>query len=430
MDDRLKALYEERCELDLASRKILDAPAGEDDGLTAEQQQEWDRMDARIAAITVDVDRREKQDKRETELSESRGRLATPTDPEAAGSSDDSGEFVLDCGRQNREVSLAAGTPEHVRAGTDYAKQFDSYLRGSGIHAGLQVGKDPSGGYLTTAQFAAQLIRLLDDEVAMRQLATVLPPLSSATSLGVPSLDTNPDDATWTPEVTASDLSEDTSLAFGKRELMPHGLAKLIKVSNKLMRTAVISPEAIVRDRMAYKFGITEEKAYLEGDGAQQPLGVFVASADGISTSRDVTMAAVDEFTGDEVINTLYNLKPGYMARSTWLVHRDWVKMARKLKDGVGNYLWQPGLATDRPATILDRPYVMCENAPNTFTTGLYIGIIGDFKEGYWIVDSLQLEVQRLVELFALTNQIGFVGRKETDGMPVKEEAFSRMILA
>ena len=32
---------------------------------------------------------------------------------------------------------------------------------------------------------------------------------------------------------------------------------------------------------------------------------------------------------------------------------------------------------------------------PNTFTTGKYVGIIGDFSK-YWIVDSLTLRVQRL----------------------------------
>ena len=40
------------------------------------------------------------------------------------------------------------------------------------------------------------------------------------------------------------------------------------------------------------------------------------------------------------------------------------------------------------------------------------------------------MQVQRLVELYAATNQVGFIGRLETDGMPVLEEAFSRVTLA
>jgi hypothetical protein len=38
--------------------------------------------------------------------------------------------------------------------------------------------------------------------------------------------------------------------------------------------------------------------------------------------------------------------------------------------------------------------------------------------------------VQRLNELYAETNQVGFIGRLETDGMPVLEEAFVRVTLA
>jgi len=37
------------------------------------------------------------------------------------------------------------------------------------------------------------------------------------------------------------------------------------------------------------------------------------------------------------------------------------------------------------------------------------------------------MRIQRLVELYAETNEIGFIGRLETDGMPVLEEPFVRM---
>jgi HK97 family phage major capsid protein len=40
------------------------------------------------------------------------------------------------------------------------------------------------------------------------------------------------------------------------------------------------------------------------------------------------------------------------------------------------------------------------------------------------------MQVQRLNELYAETNQVGFIGRLETDGAPVLEEAFVRVKLA
>ena len=81
------------------------------------------------------------------------------------------------------------------------------------------------------------------------------------------------------------------------------------------------------------------------------------------------------------------------------------------------------------PDTILNRPLNMSEYVPNTFTTGLYVGMFGDLSK-YWIADALDLQVQRLIELYAETNQDGFIGRMESDGMPVLAEAFARVKLA
>ncbi len=69
----------------------------------------------------------------------------------------------------------------------------------------------------------------------------------------------------------------------------------------------------------------------------------------------------------------------------------------------------------------------MSEYVPNTFTTGQYVGLLGDMSF-YWIADAIELQIQRLVELYAEQNQTGFIGRLESDAMPVLEEAFSRII--
>jgi HK97 family phage major capsid protein len=71
----------------------------------------------------------------------------------------------------------------------------------------------------------------------------------------------------------------------------------------------------------------------------------------------------------------------------------------------------------------------MSEYVPNTFSSGNYVGVIGDFSY-FWIAEALDMRVQRLVELYAETNQTGYIGRMEVDGMPVLEEAFTRVTLA
>ena len=131
----------------------------------------------------------------------------------------------------------------------------------------------------------------------------------------------------------------------------------------------------------------------------------------------------------DGLMEAKYALKGGYWRNARWIFHRSALKQIAKLQDDDDRYLWSPSLAGGEPDRLLNFPVYMSEYAPSTFTTGLYVGILGDFKY-YHIVDSLEFSIQRLVELYAATNQIGFIGRMESDGMPVLEEAFARVKLA
>ena len=292
---------------------------------------------------------------------------------------------------------------------------------------GLTAGTDIKGGFtLTPQEFINQLIVNVKNMVFMRQLATIIP-LNGSSSCGVPTLDTDVGDADWTPEIKT--VVEDDNIAFGKRELKPHALSKLVKVSEPLLRNSALNPEAIVNDRMSYKFGVSMEKAYLLGDGAQKPLGVFVASPDGIPTSRDVSAGNTTTSIGaDGLIAAKYSLKAQYMSKAQWLFHRDAVKQLAQLKDGNGHYMFELSDLPNVPDMLLGRPMTMSEYAPNTFTTGQYVGMFADFSN-YWIADSLALQFRRLNELFSLSNQVGFIGRMETDGMPVLAEGFSRVKL-
>lgn len=296
----------------------------------------------------------------------------------------------------------------------------------------LNAGHDPEGGFLVAPQqFVKDLLKGVDDMVALRGLATVHQ-LTQAESLGVPTLDQDLSDAEWTSELATG--SEDEGLRFGKRELRPHPLAKRVKISRKLLRASVLNPETLVRQRLEYKFGVTAEKSYMVGDGNQKPLGLFTPSALGIPTTRDVDVSTsgtgfVNVAGGnaaDDLITAKYTLKSAYHAKARWLFHRMMIASIRKLKDGDGNYIWRAGLANDQGDRILDIPFITSEFAPATFGDGDYLGMLGDFSY-YWIAEALSFEVQRLNELYATSNQIGFIGRQEADGMPILPEAFIRL---
>ena len=437
-------LKEDRMVLVTQARAILDKAEKEKRPLDAVEKDSYEKIDAKIESVTDTITKAEKLEGLEASAAKREERKANPEDfkQEAApiGRWLNMATTARDAVTNKVKRTFGAVAPTGVRATAEYKRAWSNFLEtghlgGSSLEvkAALQADSDTAGGFLVPPQeFIANLIQNVDDLVFVRQLATVTP-VTSADSVGRPSLDTQPADADWTSELLIG--NEDTALAFGKRELHPHPLAKLIKVSRKLLRVAALPADAIVTQRLAYKFGISQEKAFLAGTGVNQPLGLFTASADGIDTSRDVSTGnSTTAIAADGLIEALYSLKAQYMAKASWLFSRTAVKNIRKLKDGEGQYLWKPGLgspsiADPAPDRILDRPFYMSEYVPSTFTTGLYVGLIGDLSH-YWIADALNFELQRLNELYAATNQVGFVGRWETDAMPDLAEAFARVKLA
>lgn len=412
MSDRLKTLHEKRRKLLADMRGLTDKAEAESRDLSEEERTQFDTMFDDAEKLREDIEREQRLQEEERKATEREARDLPPDDDvdDARDGKD----------AEKREARIHECFERYLRTGRVYGE-------GSEELRALSAEIDTEGGFTVAPEmFVNRLIKFVDDAVYLRQWATTFT-VSMAQSMGVPTLDTDPADADWTSELATG--NEDSDMAFGKRALHPHPVAKRIKISNKLIRMSALSIEQFVRERLGYKFGVTHEKAFLTGDGSQKPLGIFTASSDGISTGRDVSTGnTTTSIQTDGLIEAKYTLKPQYWNNARWLFHRDGVKQIAKLKDGEGQYLWRESVRAGEPDMLLGRPVFMSEFAPNTFTTGLYVGMLADFSH-YWIADALSMQIQRLVELYAETNQVGFIGRLETDGMPVLEEAFVRVKL-
>ena len=418
--ERATTILAERSTILNDSRALLDKAQEENRETSADERQQIDRIHNRAHEMDESAQQYVRQADVEERDAQSNGTVAGQAD--AGGEGEVRGSLDGSTGEQR---AAAVRDVAELRA-------FDLSLAGEQSDdpelRALQVDSQEAGGYIVApTRWLTQLIQAVDDMVFVRGLAT-RQTVVNAQSLGFPSLDADPADADWTTEILTG--SEDSAMDFGKRELTPHPLAKLLKVSNKLIRAGGINVEQLVRERLAYKFAVPQEKGFLTGSGAQQPLGVFTASTEGISTGRDVSTGnTTTAIQFDGLIEAKYTLKGSYWARSRWMFHRDGMKQIALLKDGDGQYIWRESVRVGEPDRILGLPVMMSEFAPNTFTTGLYVGILGDWSR-YWIADALSFQLQRLAELYAETNQVGFIGRLETDGMPVLEEAFVRVKLA
>lgn len=403
---RILELKQKRGKALADARAINDAAAAEGRSLSAEERANYDKHMGDFKALGDDIQREELLAREELNLAAVVDQQVDLNSRSAQG-----GEVRADAARVEQEV-----------------RAFSHFLR-TGESRALQVDVNTSGGFLVTPQQVVNsLIQAVDNEVFIRQRATVIR-VERAESLGVASLDADPDDPTWTSEILTG--TTDASMAFGKRELRPHPLATKLLVSEKALRM-VPGIEGIVQARLAYKMGIKQENAFLNGTGDQQPLGVFTASTQGITTARDIsTSNTTTAVTVDGLKRAKGALKSQYRknGKCAWIFHPDVVTEIALLKDGNGRYLLQDAITMNEPDMLLGLPMLESQYAPSTMTTGLYVGALGDWSH-YMIADALDIRIQRLTELYAATNQVGFHVRSEVDGMPDLAEAFVRVKLA
>jgi len=413
MADNIKELIGERLRLVGEMRALTDTVTKAKRAWTVDEQQNFDKLNTRVDEITEIVDAADRADKvaaREKQLSEIR---SIPAD-------------------QNVKPANQPVEPVEYRTSEKYSKDFRSFLVGGNVAPemrALQADSNTGGGYLVPQQFATELIAALKNIMLFRQKAKQIS-ISTGDSIGAPALDNDVADLAWTAEIGA--FSEDSTMSFGKRELTTHQLTKGIKVSRKLLRASALNVESIVRDNLAYKNSTVQENAFFNGTGAAQPLGVFVGNANGIpaNSTHDISTGNTTTAIGPEnVFEITGSIAGQYLAGAEWYFHRLALKKLRQLKTGDGQWLWQPGLAAGMPQTLDSYPINVSEYCPSTFTTGLYVGLFGNLQ-WYWILDSLTMDIQRLDELYAATNQVGFIIRSECDGMPVLAAAFRRMKLA
>lgn len=419
------ALKQKRAKAVADARAIHDKSVKENRALNTEEQAQYDAAMNEASGFTSTIQREERLASLENEQNN-----VTTRDLSA----NTKRETPEDDANTDPEQRAAAQSFRERRGSKEYRAAFSKWLaRGDRAltpkeYRDLSSDSDQDGGYLVAPQqMAGDILKNLDDTVYVRSKARKFT-LIAAKSLGV--IKRTAKLSTWARggEITAP--TKDTSLKFGKRELYPQYMSGLALVSRDLLRNSSVSPEMIVRDEMVRDAAEVQEAEFMTGSGAAgAALGVFTASADGISTARDVSTGNLaTAITADGLYEAKFSLKEQYRRTAEWMFSRTAIKQIAKLKDGEGRYLWEPSLTAGTPDRILALPYVESEWVPATFTSGQYVGILANWQY-YWIADALDIEFQRLTELYALSNQDGFAARLKMDAAPQIEEAFARVKL-
>jgi len=304
------------------------------------------------------------------------------------------------------------------------AKAFGSFLR-QGREAlaadevkALKVSDDTSGGYLAPADFVAQVVKGIVEFSPVRQAARV--GSTSSGSVILPKR-TGAPTASWVGET--EDRSE-TGSSYGQVEIPIHEAACYVDVSNQLLEDAAVNVESEVAADLAEEFGRIEGVAFVNGNGVKKPMGFMSAAGIGFELNGHATNLAADALIG-----LMYSLPAFYRNRGAWMLNGTTLATVRKLKDGQGNYLWQPSYQAGEPETLLGRPVVEAIDMPDV-ESGSFPIAFGDFATAYRIYDRVSLSVMRDPYSQATKGLVRFHARRRVGGGVVLAEAVKKLKMA
>ena len=393
--NKILELREKRAKAWDATKAFLDTKRGTDGLISAEDEATYNKMEADVIALGKEIDRLEKQAILDAELNAPMANPLTgkPANPKLEGKT----------GRATDEYRKAFWNAMRTRAG----EGLDPTVKNA-----LKIGTDSEGGYLVPDEFERTLVEALEDENIFRRLAKVITTASGDRKIPVVA---SKGTASWIDEEGTIPESDDS---FGQVSIGAYKLGTMIKVSEELLNDSVFQLEPYISREFARRIGNKEEEAFFIGDGSGKPTGILAATG---GAQLGVTTAGATAITLDEVLDLFYSLKAPYRNKSVFIMNDSTVKAIRKLKDGQGQYLWQPSIQAGTPDTILNRPLFTSSYVP-AIEAGAKTIAFGDFSY-YWVADRQGRVFKRLNELYAVTGQVGFVATQRVDGKLILPEA-------
>ena len=221
----------------------------------------------------------------------------------------------------------------------------------------------------------------------------------------------------WVGETAAR--PETTGPAFAS---MNYAIGELYAnpfATQQILDDAQIDLENWLAGEVETEFAFQEGVAFISGNGTNKPNGILTyvtgaanAAAHPFGAIPLITAAGTTAVTTDELVSLVYNVQGVFLQDARFLMNRTVQGTIRKLKDGQGNYIWQPTFVAGQPASLLGYPITEMPAMP--MTTGAIPVLFGDIRRGYIILDRVGVRVLR--DPYTNKPYVGFYTTKRVGG--------------
>jgi HK97 family phage major capsid protein len=339
-------------------------------------------------------------------------------------------------GRMDAQAVAAARPALSGARGRDSAF-VDSYLR-KGLESGVELKAlagttDPAGGYAVPEELDSQIGRLLTSISPIRGIANVVRVGSAGyrklvTAGGTPS--------GWVSETagrpeTGTPTFIELAPPFGELYANP-------AASQAMLDDAAFDVEAWLASEIATEFARAEGSAFVGGNGINRPKGFLAAptaiQVDSIrpfGTLQYISTGVPGGFPAaapqDKLIDLVQTLRPPYRQGAVFVMNSATAARIRKFKTDDGAFLWQPGLVSGQPDTLLGYPVVEAEDMPDVAADSLSVAF-GNFRTGYLIAE--RTETQILRDPYTNKPFVHFYATRRVGGQVANSEAIKLLKFA
>jgi len=257
----------------------------------------------------------------------------------------------------------------------------------TGERRALSTAVGADGGYTVIPELDKEVMRQMQDDSVMRQIATVRTTKSNEykklVSVGGAVVNHASEGdkrtETATPKLEEVEIKLNTIYAYPK-------------TTQEILDFSEVDILGWLTSEISDTFTATEDEDFVSGDGVKKAKGFlsYPRAATGDKTrpfgtlEKMVTAGAAP--TADELIDLLFKLKSKYRKNAVWVMNSNSAAALQKLKNGNGDYIWRDRLVAGSPDTLLGRPVYYLENLSDA-EAGEPVLAVGDFKRGYYVVD-------------------------------------------
>lgn len=400
---------------------------------TAEETEQFARMEADIVSLETIINREERLQKLEGEAAQRLDEARNSGDP---GQRWDGIRYPVAGVRQpsaaeiNRRASYAiqgwlrAGKPnanlteEHIEAAKSFG--FDPHSRDIELPLpknyrqlrrelrDLNVATSTKGLETIPEGFVSALEQALLEFGGVRSVADIVR-TDSGNDLPWPTSNDTSNKGEILDEATSFGSSVDPGFAQIVFKAFKYS-SKLILVSSELLQDSAFDLAARIGEMLGIRIGRIQNDHFTTGAGTTLPKGLTVAGVVG------KVAASPTAITADEVIDLEHSVDPAYRTGASFMFHDNVLAAVRKLKESTTNaYIWQPGLQAGVPDRLLGYPYTINQSMASSLIASAKVMLFGDMRK-YKIRDVASMRLLRLDERYADTDQVAFVAFMRSDG--------------